>query len=183
MVNPMLTEPVSDYVREIEFEEIVRDYGLRVFRYLYSIVGQRELAEDLYQEVLLSAYLGFSSLQDKAKAKSWLCKIAMNKCRDYWRKEMSAKTFWEEKVYLYCKYTFHQPPVPEERMLRKYTKEVLVKAVRELPERYREPLFLFYFGGQSLAEISDLTKLPLSTVKTRMKRAKDQLRSKIEQLI
>jgi len=179
----MFTQPVVDSVREINFDEIVRDYGLSVFRYLYSIVGHKELAEDLYQEVLLSAYMGFSALKDKAKVKSWLCKIAMNKCRDYWRKEMSAKTFWEEKVHLYCKLEFHEPPAPEERLLRKYAKEELVKAVCELPERYREPLFLFYFGGQSLAEISEYTKLPLSTVKTRMKRAKDQLRSKVNVLL
>ncbi|WP_071396992.1 RNA polymerase sigma factor [Bacillus tuaregi] len=175
----MLTLPVVDAGRKMEFEEIVRDYGVGVFRYLYSIVGQRELAEDLYQEVMLSAYVGFSSLKNTAKVKSWLCKIAINKCRDYWRKEISIKAFWEEKVHLYYQQEHHQPHAPEERFFHKYVKEILVKAIRELPERYQEPLFLYYFCGWSLAEISDQKRLPLSTVKTRMKRAKDQLRKKV----
>ncbi|WP_394237800.1 RNA polymerase sigma factor [Niallia oryzisoli] len=179
----MLTQPAVNSVREFDFEEMVRDYGLSIFKYLYSIVGHRELAEDLYQEVLLAAYLGLSSLQDKAKVKSWLWKIAMNKCRDYWRKESTARAFWENKVHLYWKHEFQESPVPEEKLLRKNTKDELVKAIRELPERYREPLLLFYFRGQSLAEISDYTRLPIATVKTRMKRAKEQLRSKVITLI
>jgi RNA polymerase sigma factor (sigma-70 family) len=168
---------------EMVFEEILQAHGVILYNYLFSLVRHKELAEDLYQEVLISAYLGLASIKEGSKLRSWLFKIAMNKCRDYWRKEKLAKTFWEEKVRLYYTNETNPPPLPEEMLLHQCTREELTETISELPEIYREPLFLFYYGERSLIEISQDTKLPLSTVKTRMKRGKDQLRLKVTRII
>ncbi len=83
------------------FDEIVKENGHSIFNYIFSLVRHKELAEDLYQEVLLSAYLALSSIKEPTKLKSWFYTIASNKCRDYWRKENKAKQFWREEVYSY----------------------------------------------------------------------------------
>ena len=86
------------------FEELVKEHGKAIFKYILSLVKHKELAEDLYQEVLLSAYLAYPSIKEKSKYKSWLFTIAINKCRDYWRKENKSKHFWREEVYSYSVY-------------------------------------------------------------------------------
>jgi RNA polymerase sigma factor (sigma-70 family) len=167
---------------DLDFESIVRDHESNLQKYILSLVRQKELAEDICQEVLISAYLSFSSIKERSKIKSWLYKIAMNKCRDYWRKEKTIKKFWQEKLYhLHCYRTLS--PMPEETLLNKCTRDEIAVTINALPEIYRDPLLLFYYNDCSLLEISHYTKLPLSTVKTRMKRAKDQLRPKMNRTI
>lgn len=163
------------------FENIVMEHGKAIFNYIYSLVKQKQLAEDLYQEALLSAYLAFPSVKDTSKLKNWLFTIAGNKCRDYWRKENKTKQFWKEEVYTYSS-TVEAPPLPEEEVLHKDSAEQMAKKVMDLPEIYQYPIYLYYYRDFTLIEISKKSNLPISTVKTRIKRAKDRLRPKLQSL-
>lgn len=162
----------------ISFEELVNEYGKAIFKYIFSLVKHKELAEDLYQEVLLSAYLAYSSIKEQGKYKSWLYTIAINKCRDYWRKENKSKQFWKEEVYSYS-VSFESPFIPEEEVLHNFSAQQMAEKVSLLPEIYRNPIFLYYYHDMSLVEIAQTNNLPMSTVKTRMKRAKERLRPKM----
>ncbi|KAB7672507.1 RNA polymerase sigma factor [Bacillus sp. B1-b2] len=160
------------------FEQMVKEHGKSIYIYVLSLVKHKELAEDLYQEVLISAYLSFPTFEDCKKIKSWLYKIAINKCRDYWRKEKTSKKFWEESIYTYARDTSVSLE-PEETLISQCDKEEMIGTLEELAPIYKEPLLLFYYHNQTLVEISDHTNTPLSTVKTRMKRAKEQLKPKV----
>jgi RNA polymerase sigma factor (sigma-70 family) len=162
----------------ISFEELVNEYGKAIFKYIFSLVKHKELAEDLYQEVLLSAYLAYSSIKEQGKYKSWLYTIAINKCRDYWRKENKSKQFWKEEVYSYS-VSFEAPFIPEEEVLHNFSAQQMAEKVSLLPEIYRNPIYLYYYHDMSLVEIAQTNNLPMSTVKTRMKRAKERLRPKM----
>ena len=160
------------------FEDLVNEYGIAIYKYILSLVNHKELAEDLYQEVLLSAYLAYPSIKEQSKYKSWLFTIAVNKCRDYWRKENKSKQFWKEEVYSYsaaCEPT----AIPEEEVLHKFSAEQLAEKVMTLPEMYRYPIYLYYYQDLTLLEIATKSNLPMSTVKTRMRRAKERLRPKM----
>jgi RNA polymerase sigma factor (sigma-70 family) len=161
------------------FEEIVHEHGKAIFNYIFSLVRQKELAEDLYQEVLVSAYLAFHTINEPFRIKGWLFTIARNKCRDYWRKENKAKQFWKEEVYAYST-TVEAPPLPEEEVLHKDSVERMVESVKSLPEIYQSALFLYYFKDLTIIEISKRKNIPISTVKTRMKRGKEHLRPKLQ---
>jgi RNA polymerase sigma factor (sigma-70 family) len=161
------------------FEEIVNEHGKAIFNYIFSLVRHKELAEDLYQEVLTSAYLAFHTIKEPAKIKNWLFTIAGNKCRDYWRKENKAKQFWKEEVYSYASIV-EAPPLPEEEVLHKYSAEKMEETVMSLPEIYKSAIFLYYFKDLTLIEISKRSNIPISTVKTRMKRGKEHLRPKLQ---
>ncbi|WP_312473583.1 sigma-70 family RNA polymerase sigma factor [Neobacillus sp.] len=160
------------------FEELVNEYGTSIFKYIFSLVKHKELAEDLYQEVLLSAYLAYPSIKEQSKYKSWLYTVAVNKCRDYWRKENKSKDFWKEGVYSYS-VSFEPASIPEEEVLHKFSAEQMAEKVNLLPEIYRYPIYLYYYQDLTLVEIAKQSDLPMSTVKTRMKRAKDRLRPKM----
>lgn len=161
------------------FEEIVIEHGKAIFNYIFSLVRQKELAEDLYQEVLVSAYLAFHTINEPARIKGWLFTIARNKCRDYWRKENKTKQFWKEEVYSYSS-NVEAPSLPEEEVLHKYSNEKMVESVRALPEIYQSTLLLYYFNDLTIMEISKRKNIPISTVKTRMKRGKEHLKPKLQ---
>ncbi|MEH7253113.1 RNA polymerase sigma factor [Neobacillus niacini] len=163
------------------FEDIVREHGKSIYHYIFSLVKHKELAEDLYQEVLISAYSAFHTIKEPAKIKNWLFTIAGNKCRDYWRKENKAKQFWKEEVYSYSS-NVEASPLPEEEVLDKYTAEKMEETVMLLPEIYKSAIFLYYFKDLTLIEISKRNNIPISTVKTRMKRGKEHLRPKLQSL-
>ncbi|MEH7417877.1 RNA polymerase sigma factor [Neobacillus drentensis] len=163
------------------FEELVDKHGQAAFKYILSLTKHKELAEDLFQEVLLSAYLAYPSIKEQSKYKSWLLMIAMNKCRDFWRKEKKSKHFWREEVYAYS-VLFEPHSITEEEVLDKYSREQIAEKVRTLPDIYRDPIFLYYYQNLSLLEIAEKSNLPMSTVKTRMRRAKERLRPKMQSL-
>jgi RNA polymerase sigma factor (sigma-70 family) len=163
------------------FEEIVKEHGKAIFNYIFSLVSQKELTEDLYQEVLVSAYLAVHTIKEPARLKGWLFTIARNKCRDYWRKENKRKRFWKEEVYSYAS-SVEEPPLPEEEVLHKYSLEKMAESVMALPEIYQSAIFLYYFKDLTLIEISKRKNIPISTVKTRMKRGKEHLKPKLQSL-
>jgi RNA polymerase sigma-70 factor (ECF subfamily) len=164
------------------FDEMVKENGKSIFNYILSMVRHKELAEDLYQEALLSAYLAFSSMKEPTKVKSWFYTIAGNKCRDYWRKENKSKQFWREEVYSYTSSIEYVQQLPEEEVLHKCSTEEMAETVKTLPEIYQYPIFQYYYHDLTLIEISRKSDLPISTVKTRMKRAKERLRPKLQSL-
>ncbi|WP_251033015.1 RNA polymerase sigma factor [Bacillus sp. ISL-7] len=163
------------------FEEVVMEHGRSIYKYILSLVKHKELAEDIYQEVLLSAYLAYPSIKEQTKYKGWFFTIAINKCRDYWRKENKSKQFWKEGVYSYSA-SFEPSVIPEEEVLHKFSAEQMAEKVNLLPEIYRYPIYLYYYQNFSLIEIAKKSNLPMSTVKTRMKRAKERLRPKMQSL-
>ncbi|MGG0718092.1 RNA polymerase sigma factor [Robertmurraya massiliosenegalensis] len=165
-----------DKITEEVFENWIIENGPLLAKFIYKQVHNKELSEDLYQEVLISAYLNLDQFEERANLKSWIYKIAVNKCRDYWRKQKSVQKFWEEKVYHYeIESTI---PQPEDYVVTRSTEEEMIDTINELPVIYREPLLLFYFKDKSLLEISSSKKIPISTVKTRMRRARIQLKEK-----
>lgn len=172
-----MTNYIEEKLADV-FENWVRLNSQSLQRFIYKQVGNKELAEDLYQEVLISAYLALPDFEHRANLKSWIFKIAINKCKDHWRKEKTVKKFWEEKVYFYAIDTVVPPP--EEDVVRKCAQEEIIDTINELPAMYRESLLLFYFADKSIMEISSEKKLPISTVKTRIRRAKYQLKEKVD---
>ncbi|MFL6560729.1 MAG: RNA polymerase sigma factor, partial [Bacillus sp. (in: firmicutes)] len=163
------------------FEEMVMEHGRAIYKYILSLVKHKELAEDIYQEVLLSAYLAYPSIKEQSKYKGWFFTIAINKCRDYWRKENKSKQFWREEVYSYSA-SFEPTVIPEEEVLHKFSAEQMAERVNLLPEIYRYPIYLYYYQDFSLVEIAKKSNLPMSTVKTRMRRARERLRPKMQSL-
>jgi RNA polymerase sigma factor (sigma-70 family) len=161
------------------FEWMVKEYGKAIFNYIFSLVKHKELTEDLYQEVLVSAYLALQSIKEPSRLKGWLFTIAKNKCRDYWRKENKTKQFWKEEVYSYSA-TVEAPSLPEEVVLHKDSVEQMAESVKTLPEIYQSAIFLYYFKDLTLIEISKRSNIPISTVKTRVKRGKEHLRPKLQ---
>lgn len=139
-----------------------------VDRYVkYRLNGTAD-AEDLLQDICLTAYLKYDQLQQKESFKSWILSIARNRCADYFRKKGSSREVPLEEV-------------PETKLV--YGRQGLVVSspvedtLELLTDRDREILRLFYWKQLSLAEISEKLRIPVGTVKSRLNTAREHFKS------
>lgn len=158
-------------------DEIMMNYGTSVLKLSYSYVKNFQIAEDITQEVFLTCFLKLDEFEGRSSLKTWLYRITINKCKDYLKS-------WKYKFTLLTE-QFTGPSehetknVPETLIMLNEEKKQLLNAVMNLPLKYREILFLYYYEELSFREISILIKTNENTVKYRMGRAKQLLKTKL----
>ncbi len=153
--------------RDARFEQLVNAYSGWLYRYAYWLTSDRNAAEDLVQETFLRAWRFLDSLQDEGSAKSWLTTILRREnARKYERKRLAMT---EAELDSIPTEAVDFDARPETLALR--------HAMRQLPEKYREPLVLQVLQGFSLDDIAAVFDLPRNTVATRLHRARQKLRA------
>lgn len=145
------------------FEELLSEHRSAVERYVKFRLPVGADADDLIQEVFLTAYRKFGQLREQAAFKGWLLAMARNRCNDWYRSR--------EKL----------PVVPLESVPEpSYTLQGPENAVREtlatLPEREKQILWLYYFAELSQADIASRLGIPVGTVKSRLHTAREHFR-------
>lgn len=148
-----------------QLEEAYDAYGTAVYRLAMAFLGQRSDAEDVTQETFCRLLYHAPVFLNEEHLKRWLLQVAANLCRNQLR------GFWRKRV---AQLDDTIPAiVPEER-------EAL-KAVLNLPNKYKLPVHLYYYEGYSVAEIAEILKLGQSAVKMRLKRGRDLLKTELEE--
>lgn len=166
------------------FEVIVREYQPRLYRFLFGMVGDAELARDLTQDTFLAAYRALPETSADLNLTGWLFQIARNNARSHWRRR---KLFaWlpfgrgdgdDERDGDGLPVQIGAPlQGPEETIVER---EALGTALRTLQRADRECLLLCA-DGFSYAEICEVTGLTLPAVKGRIYRARRELRAILE---
>ncbi len=139
-----------------------------VERYVkYKLNGNPD-AEDLLQDICLTAYLKYGQLERKESFRSWVLSIARNRCTDYFRKKGGSREVPMEEI-------------PESKLVygrRGWTVSTPVEDTMEiLTDRDREVLCLFYWQQLSLTEISEKLAIPVGTVKSRLNTARKHFKN------
>ncbi|SEM73171.1 RNA polymerase sigma-70 factor, ECF subfamily [Mesobacillus persicus] len=174
VVNTNSDQAILDQgMNEQKVNELYKEYQKKMYGLAFSFVKDRYLAEDLSHEILVKCYLSRKKFNGDCSLYSWMYRIAVNHCIDFLRKRSRQRDFLHED--------FEQSHIavvrtPETEVLNICEKEELRNKLSLLPSMYEEVLTLYYFKGQSLKEIETHLKLNLSTIKTRLSRAKKMLR-------
>ncbi len=148
-----------------EFEDLVERYADTVFRAALSVTGTREDAEDVMQETLLRLYRRDGAFDSPEHLRFWLIRVAVNEARRVYR--------WRSRVAPLEELGDIPFETPEE--------SGLFEAVMALPEKYRVPVYLHYYEDFSTQEIARIVRCPVSTVQTRLARAREQLKKSLEE--
>jgi RNA polymerase sigma-70 factor, ECF subfamily len=159
-------------------EKIMIEHGNDVLYLAFSYVKDRSVAEDLAQEVFLSAYTHLDTFQFDASIKTWLFRITVNRCKDY-LKSWSYKTTIVTNVIEFALGTSREKETVK-ILIDKDEKARLAEIIFSLPLKYREVIYLFYFEEMSLNQITGLLNVNINTLKSRMKRAKEILKKEME---
>lgn len=172
-----LIEPIMIQDREALIDQLMEVHGQKLLQLIYSYVGNKEVAQDLTQEVFVKCYQKIHQYNQKSSLKTWLWRIAINHCKDYLRSWHNNHIVVSEEKARGA--SSHKEEV-ESKVIQKYDDERLALAVLNLPDSYREVIYLYYFEDLTIKDIHELTKLNTNTIKTRLKRAKELLRESLE---
>ena len=165
-----------------KYQEIISRYQGKLFAYLYRLVGNREEAEDLLQDVFIKVYRNLRSYDDQRKFSSWIYRIAHNEAINHIKRRYLKKfVSWEDLNSTKDKLeTSNLEDGPAETWIKKETVKDIDAAVGRLPLKYRQVLLLRYFSDKSYDEISEILGKPLNTVGTLINRAKKKLAEEIK---
>ncbi len=156
----------------MRIEELIDLYGNQVLRLCLMYLGDRQLAEDAFQETFLKAWKKWDSYRGESSVKTWLMHIAVNTCRDLLRSgwfRMLRKSIPPETLFDLAS----EGDLQEETAVR--------DAVLNLPGAYREVVLLKYDQDMKIREIADALNLPMNTVSSRLRRARALLEKELKE--
>ena len=162
-------QPVPDVRDDPAYSARLYDqYATDVLRVCYFYLSDREKAEDVCQDVFVRLMTTHPLLQP-GREKSWLLKVALNRCRDLWRGA------WLKRVILGGP-TFELIPAPDE-FSRRDDQQAMMAAINQLPATFKEVILLHYYQGMNIAEIAQMLELPEGTISSRLSRGRKKLES------
>jgi RNA polymerase sigma-70 factor, ECF subfamily len=177
-VEELTLEVLGTEDKEVIIDEIMNRYGQEVLQLVFSYVNNRSVAEDLTQDIFVKCYKGLHTYSGKSKLRTWLWRIAINHCKDF------LKSWYNKNVVI----TEEEPlnnttkkEMVEQTVIQRQEDDQLISAIMMLPIKYREVIYLFYYEELSIKEIASLTEVGDNTVKTRLRRAKELLKERLEE--
>jgi len=150
------------------FEELVLKYQDRIYNLCRHILGNAHDAEDAAQDVFIKAYRNLENFKPEAALYTWLYRIGVNTCIDYKRKSpdliRNNPSLTDERS-------------PERNIEAKDTAQLIKIALAKLPEKLKAAIVLREIEGLSYEEIAEILNTSIGTVKSRISRARESLRS------
>jgi RNA polymerase sigma-70 factor (ECF subfamily) len=179
------------------FDGLVELYAPQVYNMALRVTGSREEAADCVQEAFVRAYVALRSFRGEAAFSTWLYRVALNVANDA-AKRLARSPLVEsdlspdgadepvdlermgEPVGLpQAQSLRHREGSPDEVMLSRRRREVVLHAIRCLPQHHREVIILYDLQGLSYEEIAHITKTRVGTVKSRLNRARLALKDRL----
>ena len=173
---------------EKAFAEIVFHYQKKVFNIAYRMLGNFEEAKDLAQEVFISVFESIKDLKEEIKFDAWLTQITLNHCRNRWKYLKRRQYFNSESLDdpietedgNIPKAIVDPSDSPETLYEKKSIQEFIQRGLLELKEDQRELLVLRDLQGFSYGEMGELLGLPEGTIKSKLHRARMELKEVLE---
>src|SRR6266705_5455896 len=166
------------------FEALVRRYDRNVFRIAQHITQNREDAEDVVQDAFLKAYQNLGQFQGQSKFYTWLVRIAVNEALMKLRRRRPERMVsLDEEVKTeddsVPREVADWSPNPEQQYTQGELREILDKTIHGLPASFRTVFVLRDVEGLSTEETADALELSIPAVKSRLLRARLQLRERL----
>ncbi|OWZ83320.1 RNA polymerase sigma factor [Natranaerobius trueperi] len=168
------------------FEDLVNKYQQKVYSLCYRFAGNHDDANDLAQEAFIRVYHSIDKFHFKSAFSTWLYRVTSNVCLDEIRKKKRTSSVSinspmetdEGEVY------FNLPDQkfnPEQLTERKDVQDIVHKAIQELPEEQRITILLREIEGLSYEELAEALNVSIGTVKSRLNRARHNLKEILTQ--
>ena len=169
------------------FGALVQRHQRGLVNYIFRLVGSRDIATDLAQEVFLKVFVGLSSFDPRYRFTTWLYRIASNGAIDHLRRKQPKTLSLSQSAA--DDGTPQPPPLagsdpnPDDVLRLRELESRLNEAIAALPPAYRQLILLRHRQHCRYDEIARITHLPLGTVKNRIFRAREILRESLADLL
>jgi RNA polymerase sigma-70 factor (ECF subfamily) len=162
-------------VAQVDFEKLVEEFYMPLYRFALSLSRNESDAFDLTQQTFYAWATKGHQLRDTSKVKTWLFTTL-------YREFLAKKRRDERFVDLEENALFVEPVEISPSVINAIDAAIVQKALHQLEERYRAPLTLFYMDQHSYREIAEILSLPIGTVMSRISRGKAELRKGLSDL-
>lgn len=171
------------------FALLVEKYQKSIFNYVFRLVRQKQEAEDLAQETFVKAFFALSKYDNSYQFSTWIFRIALNLCRDHFRKKKGPLFSLHEPIGddenseladMIEQQAFLDP---DGEVLNQELRTKLEKAIDQLPFKFKQVVILRHLENLSYEEIAQVTGLPIGTVKTYLHRARKTLRKELSEYL
>ncbi len=169
-----------------EFEQFVLKFGRDILRFCRMTAGDAESGDELYQDTMLKLLEKKKRLDFTQNTKSYALSTSIylwkNKKKKYANRMRLVPTDSIDELSDegYEISDCDREAMPEQIVLRQSETDLIRRLTASLPEKYRIPIYLYYSADMRISEISGILGLPEGTVKSRMRKAKKQLKEKLE---
>ena len=152
-------------------DQIYQQYAQRVYKFLMSLTGDEDVAEEVLQETFYQAIKNIHKYDGSCKITTWLCAIAKNQLLVYRRKNPITEEYDNDS---------QQTPSTEDQVIQSIQKADLLKCIHTFNEPFREILYLRIFGELSFREIGEIFGKTENWARVTFYRSKEKLRKGIE---
>lgn len=168
--------------RSAAFGQLVRKYQDRLYNTVVRVIGGRDEALDVVQEAFVQAFLKLESFQQTSAFYTWLYRIAFNVAASHRRRRKTTISV-EHARELTGDEPVDQSMGPEERMEMEERCRQIQDALAALSEEHRAVLVLREIDGCCYETIAEILELPIGTVRSRLHRARLQLRDQLKEVL
>lgn len=168
------------------FGQLLIRYQDRVFSVLYRLVRDRDAVRDLAQDVFVNAFKSIQSFQGKSSFYTWLYRIAMHTGLNYLNLARVRTTSTYENEDIEKRLMAISPNGGnwlEEGYLLNEAAQAAVAAIEELPDDYKKVVILKEYEDMSYEEIAEVLDIPIGTVRSRLNRARKELKKNLKHLV
>lgn len=158
------------------YAHIINRYKNQLYATIVRMTRNPHDAGDLVQEAFIKIYEQLGKYNSKGAFSSWIYRVAYNHCMDEFRKKR-----YQMKQVVMNEELIEDPKHPEVIFLKKEKSRQLERLISSLPEDERMIILLRYVNELSYEEISELTEVPISTVRNKLHRAKKKMRETVKQ--
>ncbi len=161
--------------RQAAYRELLGRHRDAVFRLVRGSIGDSDAALDVTQEAFIAAFAALKSYDGVRPFKTWVSRIAINKCRD-WARRRAVRRFFSFALPLEAAATIVDESIPADQQLTDRAELARVReAITRLPNAIREPLILRTIEGLTQAETAQVLGISEKAVETRLYRARNKL--------
>ena len=193
-LKPKIDDPDVELIKQFlkgdeeSFNRLVLSYQNRVYGLCYRITGNLDEAEEVSQEIFITVYKSLKSFRGESRFSTWLYRITVNHCKNR-MKYLGRRGYFSSESY-------DQPVEVEDgevskqieseemdalgTLEQKETQKLVQEKIAELEDEHREVILLRDMEGLSYEEIADILGLREGTVKSRIHRARLELKAKLE---
>lgn len=165
------------------YGELIQRYQDRLFNSLLRVVKSREDARDVVQDAFLQAFQKLGSFRGDSQFYSWLFRIAMNAGLSKLRRKSSQDVSLNAQQEQGHQVTDETETDPSGRMSRTEQQQQVIDALNGLADDYRVVLTLKEMEGLKYEEIAEIVGCPIGTVRSRIHRARAELKEKLKKLL
>lgn len=173
------------------FDEVVKLYQDKVFGLAMRMLRDHDEAEDVSQEVFLSCYRNIGTFRFESRFSTWIFRITVNRVKNRWkylqRRHDSQHDSLDEPIgdgeETLAGHLPSPKPNPRQQAEGRQMAELLQQAIATLSEDYQEILALRFVQGLQYEEIAEVLQCSLGTVKSRINRARHELREKMKNVL